>query len=120
MNIVIGLFVIVSAFVLKNIYKVKGKVSGRIFNMCMVAGVFMLFSVQTFGNAVLIAMTVAEVLLCTLLLGIYRAQLVRECAAVRRRKAERRHSHEAQIKAQRAAVRAKHQIPQVVYKPYAA
>ncbi len=89
MNIVIGSFVIIFAVILRGIYKVKGVVSERIFKMCVGIGVFMLFSVQTFGNALLIAMTVAEILLCVLLLAVYRAQLIREKAAVRRRKAVR-------------------------------
>lgn len=90
MNIVIGLFVIISAIVLRHVYKVKGKVSNRIFKMCMALGAFMLFSVQTFGNVWLVVMTVVEILLCGLLLAVYRAQLIRECEAVRRRKAVRR------------------------------
>ncbi len=89
MNIVIGLFVIISAVVLRRVYKVRGKVSNRIFKMCMALGVFMLFSVQTFGNGWLIAMSAAEVLLCGLLLAVYRAQLIRECEAVRRKAARR-------------------------------
>ncbi len=105
MNIIIGLFVIISALVLKHFYKVKGKTSGRIFKMCMLVGVFMFFSVQTFGNGLLIAMTVAEILLCTALLAVYRAQLVRECAEVRRRRAVRRQravALEANARPQRA------------------
>lgn len=90
MNIVIGSFVIIFAVILRGIYKVKGVTSERIFKMCIGIGVFMFFSVQTFGNALLVAMTVAEVLLCALLLAVYRAQLIREKAAMRRRKTVRR------------------------------
>ncbi len=90
MNIVIGLFVIISAMVLRHVYKVKGKTSNRIFKMCIALGVFMLFSVQTFGNAWLVVMTVAEVLLCGLLLIVYRAQLIRECKVIKRKRAARR------------------------------
>lgn len=90
MNIVIGLFVIISALSLRRFYKVRGKTSEKIFKMCLLTGAFMLFSVQTFGNALLIVMTVAEILLCVALLAVYRAQLIRECAAVRRKRAVRR------------------------------
>ncbi len=101
MNIIIGLFVIVSALVIKNYYKVNGKVSGRIFKMCVALGVFMLFSVQTFDSALLIAMTAAEVLLCAALLWVYRAQLLREKAAIRRRRAVSREHAAVRRTAQR-------------------
>ncbi len=87
MNIIIGLSVIISALVIRHNFKVKGEVSERIFKMCVATGVFMLFSVQTFGNAGLIAMTAAEILLCTALLYVYRAQLIREKNAARSKKA---------------------------------
>ncbi len=94
MNIGIGLFVIISAAVLRHVYKVKGKISERIFKLCIATGVFMLFSVQTFGNALLIALTAAEIVLCSLLLIVYRAQLIRECEAVKRKRA----AHRAAVK----------------------
>ncbi len=101
MNIVIGLFVIISALIIKNIYKVNGRISGRIFKMCIALGVFMMFSVQTFGNVWLVVMTIAEVVLCGLLLAVYRSQLIRECEAVKRKRA-----------AKRAAIRRINQQPQ--------
>ncbi len=90
MNIVIGLFVIASALLLRHNYRVRGRISEKIFKMCLLVGVFMLFSVQTFGNFLLVAMTLAEVGLCVALLAVYRAQLIREGAAVRRKRAVRR------------------------------
>lgn len=99
MNIIICLFVIISALVIRHNFKVRGEMSERIFKMCIATGVFMLFSVQTFGNAWLIIMTAAEVLLCAALLFVYRAQLIRETVAMKRKRAVR---HSAKSECEKA------------------
>ena len=91
MNIFFGLAMIISSLAFAYIYKLRSKKARNVLTMCICIGVVLMFSVQTFGNVLLVLLTLVELSLSALMVMALRRQLRADIARekVLARKAKR-------------------------------